>query len=252
MVYIANIQHCQQGVKNKMKLVRKKIKEAINPDDTGEGTPPVQSKLAHVDKSAKEIMDRPTTPEKPDELETSGGKEFMQKMGIEKKPITAPPFRHKMTADDEVRQLYKDYKRIKGIDEEAPANSAGSGNIAGLGVGPQGEPGIRPAARKKYKIRNKKGAQDQETELALFRRKTPMMEEVKRGKFAGHDTFIVPSDMFHKARLSKKKGKHWKTYIGEDEHGFMIREYDRKHKGKKPIILQDEKTGAMCYARYGR
>ena len=58
--------------------------------------------------------------------------------------------------------------------------------------------------------------------------------------------------MFHKARIEKKKGKHWKTYIGEDEHGQAIRNFDRKHRGKKPIILQDEKTGAMCYARYGK
>ena len=26
------------------------------------------------------------------------------------------------------------------IEEDAPANAAGSGNVAGLGVGPQGEP----------------------------------------------------------------------------------------------------------------
>ena len=35
-----------------------------------------------------------------------------------------------------------------GLKEDAPANMAGSGNIAGIGVGPQGEPGIR---RKKKK-----------------------------------------------------------------------------------------------------
>jgi hypothetical protein len=51
--------------------------------------------------------------------------------------------------------------------------------------------------------------------------------------------------------MEKKKGKHWKTYIGEDEHGMNIREYANKNI-KKPIILQDENTGAMCYARYGK
>ena len=35
----------------------------------------------------------------------------------------------------------------------APANAAGSGNIAGLGVGPQGEPGVLPKARKNHKKR---------------------------------------------------------------------------------------------------
>jgi len=37
------------------------------------------------------------------------------------------------------------------VDEDAPANSAGGGNIAGIGVGPQGEPGLTPKAMAKYK-----------------------------------------------------------------------------------------------------
>lgn len=32
--------------------------------------------------------------------------------------------------------------------EEAPVNNVGSGNIAGLGVGPQGEPGVPKKKRK--------------------------------------------------------------------------------------------------------
>lgn len=37
-----------------------------------------------------------------------------------------------------------------------PANAAGSGNIAGLGVGSQGEPGVLPKAREKHKKRARK------------------------------------------------------------------------------------------------
>jgi hypothetical protein len=40
------------------------------------------------------------------------------------------------------------------LDEE-PANNAGGGNIAGLGVGPQGEPGFSRAAQKKWTSQNK-------------------------------------------------------------------------------------------------
>lgn len=36
-------------------------------------------------------------------------------------------------------------------DEDAPANSAGSGNIAGIGVGADGEPGVSPRSQKKKK-----------------------------------------------------------------------------------------------------
>ena len=35
--------------------------------------------------------------------------------------------------------------------EDAPANSAGGGGIAGIGVGPDGEPGVMPKAANQYK-----------------------------------------------------------------------------------------------------
>jgi hypothetical protein len=39
-------------------------------------------------------------------------------------------------------------------NEGAPANAVGGGNIAGVGVGPQGEPGVGPKAMKKYRDKN--------------------------------------------------------------------------------------------------
>ena len=40
------------------------------------------------------------------------------------------------------------------VKNEEPVNSVGGGNIAGLGVGPQGEPGVTPKQQKKYKKKN--------------------------------------------------------------------------------------------------
>lgn len=40
------------------------------------------------------------------------------------------------------------------ISEEVPANAVSSGKIAGMGAGPQGEPGVGPKAMKKYKAKN--------------------------------------------------------------------------------------------------
>ena len=42
-------------------------------------------------------------------------------------------------------------------EEGVAANAVGSGNIAGVGVGPDGEPGVPPRAHKKHKRNNKKG-----------------------------------------------------------------------------------------------
>ena len=43
------------------------------------------------------------------------------------------------------------------VTEDAPTYSAGGGNIAGIGVGPDGEPGIQPKWAKEYKKKNKEG-----------------------------------------------------------------------------------------------
>lgn len=50
----------------------------------------------------------------------------------------------------ELNELFSDR-----FSEEAPTMNAGSGNIAGLGVGDQGEPGLTPAQMKRYKKKNK-------------------------------------------------------------------------------------------------
>lgn len=49
---------------------------------------------------------------------------------------------------------YKLTKVAATFGEEAPANAVGGGNIAGMGVGPQGEPGVGKKAHKKHKDRN--------------------------------------------------------------------------------------------------
>jgi hypothetical protein len=39
--------------------------------------------------------------------------------------------------------------RKKKIKEDAPVNNVGDGNVAGLGVGSQGEPGVKKMTKKK-------------------------------------------------------------------------------------------------------
>jgi hypothetical protein len=104
------------------------------------------------------------------------------------------------------------------VTEDAPANNVGGGNIAGT----TGEPAMG------------KGAQ-----AAFLRR------------FGKNSVFVVDSDKYRNARLAKKKFVRYEKYVGNDEVGNAIREYGRKYP-KRPIILQDEKTGAMQFLRYGR
>lgn len=125
------------------------------------------------------------------------------------------------------------------IDEEGGMTSAA---IPGTGQGRAGQPAnygdtiVGPAAAKRWKKAN-------ETGQGILRRRQP--------NFAGGAVFEVSSAVFHEAKLQKRKGKHWKTYLGEDDALAEIREFANKNP-KTPIILQNQVTGEMCYARYGK
>jgi len=70
-------------------------------------------------------------------------------------------------------------------------------------------------------------------------------------RFAKNDVFVVDTERFNKARTGKKKYLKYEKYVGNDEVGNAIRVYGRKYP-KKPIIIQDELTGAMTFLRHGR
>jgi len=78
----------------------------------------------------------------------------------------------------------------------------------------------------------------------------PSRPIARRGKFAGQETFIVKSEVFNSLKQAKKKGKHWRKFLGEDDAYHDLREYARKQKG--PIVVEDERTGACMYVRYGK
>ena len=78
----------------------------------------------------------------------------------------------------------------------------------------------------------------------------PMRPMARRGNFLNQETFIVSHSTFNSLREAKKKGTHWKRYLGEDDAYYDLREYARK-KRKGPIIVEDENTGACMYVRYG-
>jgi|694.fasta_scaffold10511_15 hypothetical protein len=72
---------------------------------------------------------------------------------------------------------------------------------------------------------------------------------VKEETFAGATVFEVNSKLFHSLTLAKRKGKHWRTYLEEDDCYAEIREWAKKNpKGK--IVVRNESTGEMRYIRY--
>jgi len=132
------------------------------------------------------------------------------------------------------------------IKEDAPTNNAGGGSVAGIGVPPNAEPGVSPKVQKKKygKTRTPLLFPD------MIKRSQPnnIVESRRKESFAGAAVFEVSSSLFHNLTMQKRKGKHWRTYLEEDDCYAEIREYASNNNG--PIAIQNEKTGEMRYIRY--
>ena len=141
--------------------------------------------------------------------------------------------------------------KMKKVYEDAPTVNVGGGDIAGVGVSKAGKPANwgEPGVHPRHQPKGSKTPSTKSVVMALVRRKTPnlMAEET----FAGAIVFEVSSSTFHNAKVEKRKGKHWKTYLDECDELAEIREYANKHPGK-PIILQNRTTNEMVYVRYGK
>jgi hypothetical protein len=112
-------------------------------------------------------------------------------------------------------------------------------NVTGPAVPGTGDTGEAfPRPDNKYKKQNEKDS-------------SAMMRRLPTGMFAGNMTFMVPSVVFNKARNQKMDYKHWRTYLDNSDIHPEIRDFAKKNP-KDPIIFEDEKTGYMFYARYGK
>jgi hypothetical protein len=119
------------------------------------------------------------------------------------------------------------YDRLKKVEEDAPANAAGGGHVAGLGIGPQGEPGVQLPRRKKH-----------DDDVIAERADT----------FANADVFDVSSDAVFRMRGPKLPWQRFNQFVGEEPNGEAIRQHARKQ-WSRDIILRDSRSGAMTYLR---
>ena len=74
------------------------------------------------------------------------------------------------------------------IGEDAPANSAGTGNIHGIGVGPHGEPGVKK--KKKETLIDRNGRIDGRTKAYREHRKKLEVARQKRMEIKSESSFI--------------------------------------------------------------
>ena len=86
------------------------------------------------------------------------------------------------------------------LKEEAPAMSAGAGGIAGIGVGPDGEPGVTPTQASKYKADNYRYTDD----IEEYVKKMANTAHLEFADIEGEDPAeLRRSDRFHNHNLAQ-------------------------------------------------
>ena len=82
-------------------------------------------------------------------------------------------------------KTWKEVSPFTGIEEDAPTNAVGGGSVAGLGVGPMGEPGVHPRKKKKKEtlIDGRTKAYRQHREKLEKARLKRLEDKKNRGKF---------------------------------------------------------------------
>ena len=83
-------------------------------------------------------------------------------------------------------KTWKEVSPFTGIEEDAPTNAVGGGSVAGLGVGPMGEPGVHRRKKKKKETlidgRTKAYRQHRE-KLEAQRERRAKLREKQKSKF---------------------------------------------------------------------
>jgi len=137
--------------------------------------------------------------------------------------------------------------KVLDIKEDAPVNNVGGGNIAGAGVGPDGEPGISKKRQRSWQKANAEGQGMLRRKLPQFRKlAAPQLEE---GRFAGHKTFKVPTSVIVNTKHAKRKHGHWSKFLPENNIGIAVREWANANPSL-PVILEDD-IGNIVFVRYG-
>ena len=115
------------------------------------------------------------------------------------------------------------------------ANNVGQGQIAGVGVGPSGEPpGPRGLLNKSKR---------------MTRRRTPVNEA--RTTDIHYKIFDCNAQRFYDCRLGRRKYPYFVQYIGNDSFGEEIKQFAVKNP-KSGIILRNKSTKELQYIRYPR
>lgn len=132
--------------------------------------------------------------------------------------------------EEAMSRFLEEYESVLSEAEKKEMTSVGSGAIAGLGVGPQGEPGLTKAQQKKYRKKNFKDLK-KELEEADMKRFNEFTDDLSEANF-------VPGN------LKLKSGETVKLSRGDAKVlADMLSKIDKKNRKSMEDDLMKNKKG---------
>ena len=133
-----------------------------------------------------------------------------------------------------------------GIEEDAPTNAVGGGSVAGLGVGPMGEPGVHPRKKKKKEtlIDGRTKAYRQHREKLEKARLKRLEDKKNRGKFVENIVSNMSEMSYGAGSMGAVRPQADMKNIQSKKSPLQkLKDFDkvRAGLGKKPIFKDNEK-----------
>ena len=133
-----------------------------------------------------------------------------------------------------------------GIEEDAPTNAVGGGSVAGLGVGPMGEPGVHRRKKKKKEtlIDGRTKAYRQHREKLERARLKRLEDKKNRGKFVENIVSNMSEMSYGAGSMGAIRPQADMKIIQSKKSPLQkLKDFDkvRAGLGKKPIFKDNEK-----------
>ena len=143
-------------------------------------------------------------------------------------------------------KTWKEVSPFTGIEEDAPTNAVGGGSVAGLGVGPMGEPGVHPRKKKKKEtlIDGRTKAYRQHREKLERARLKRLEDKKNRGKFVENIVSNMSEMSYGAGSMGAIRPQADMKNIQSKKSPLQkLKDFDkvRAGLGKKPIFKDNEK-----------
>ena len=143
-------------------------------------------------------------------------------------------------------KTWKEVSPFTGIEEDAPTNAVGGGSVAGLGVGPMGEPGVHPRKKKKKEtlIDGRTKAYRQHREKLEKARLKRLENKKNRGKFVENIVSNMSEMSYGAGSMGAIRPQADMQNIQSKKSPLQkLKDFDkvRAGLGKKPIFKDNEK-----------